>query len=194
MRSGRYHVVITLLGMLLLLLCADARAQTGTATITGLISNQTGAPLPGVAVTATNQGTNVEHTAITNETGDYTITPVVAGAYVIKAVLSGFKTQATVPTVLEARQVARVDFKLGVGLAETVDVTETTPILQTETTAVGEVLSGNTVQSLPLNGRNTGQLALLLPGTMTYSPRLESARAEWVPPPMPATMMQVVGA
>ena len=170
MASGRPRI-ISVLAMLLLLLCADARAQTGTATITGLITDQTGAILPGVTVTATNQATNVDYTAVTNESGDYTITPVVAGTYVIKAALSGFRTQATVATVLEARQVARLDFKMGVGIAETVEVSEATPILQTETTAVGEVLSGNTVQSLPLNGRNTGQLALLLPGTMTYNPR-----------------------
>ena len=170
MASGRPRI-ISVLAMLLLLLCADARAQTGTATITGLITDQTGAILPGVTVTATNQATNVDYTAVTNESGDYTITPVVAGTYVIKAALSGFRTQATVATVLEARQVARLDFKMGVGIAETVEVSEATPILQTETTAVGEVLSGNTVQSLPLNGRNTGQLALLLPGTITYNPR-----------------------
>ena len=167
MASGRPRI-ISVLAMLLLLLCADARAQTGTATITGLVTDQTGAILPGVTVTATNQATNVDYTAVTNESGDYTITPVVAGTYVIKATLSGFRTQATVATVLEARQVARLDFKMGVGIAETVEVSEATPILQTETSAVGEVLSGNTVQSLPLNGRNTGQLALLLPGTITY--------------------------
>ena len=170
MASGRPRI-ISVLAMLLLLLCADARAQTGTATITGLITDQTGAILPGVTVTATNQATNVDYTAVTNESGDYTITPVVAGTYVIKAALSGFRTQATAATVLEARQVARLDFKMGVGIAETVEVSEASPILQTETTAVGEVLSGNTVQSLPLNGRNTGQLALLLPGTVTYNPR-----------------------
>ncbi len=77
MRLRPYRVGMTLLGILLLLLGADTRAQTGTATITGLISDQTGAVLPGVTVTATNQSTNVEYTAVTNETGDYTITPVV---------------------------------------------------------------------------------------------------------------------
>ncbi len=67
---------------------------------------------------------------------------------------------------------ARLDFKMAVGaVAETVQVSGVAPILQTETTTVGEVLSGNTVQSLPLNGRNTGQLTLLLPGTITYNPR-----------------------
>jgi hypothetical protein len=162
---------MAVLALLLFLTGARTAAQTGTATITGVISDETGAPLPGVTVTATNQATNVEHTTVTNETGTYTITPLVVGTYVIKAAVSGFKTQSTAPTVLEARQVARLDFKLGVGLTESVDVLGTTPILQTETTTVGETLSGNTVQSLPLNGRNTGQLALLLPGTMTYNPR-----------------------
>ena len=100
MGSGRPRI-ISVLAILLFLLCADARAQTGTATITGLITDQTGAILPGVTVTATNQATNVDYTAITNESGDYTITPVVAGTYVIKAALSGFRTQATAATVLE---------------------------------------------------------------------------------------------
>jgi hypothetical protein len=171
MRSRGYRAGMAALALLLLLMGAAAGAQTGTATITGLISDETGAPLPGVTVTATNQATNVDYTAVTNETGTYTITPLVVGTYVIKATLSGFKTRSTAPTVVEARQVARLDFTLGVGLTETVEVLGTTPILQTETTTVGEVLSGNTVQSLPLNGRNTGQLALLLPGTMTYNPR-----------------------
>ena len=94
------------------------------------------------------------------------------GAYVIRAELAGFRTSTTAAVTLEARQVARLDFRMGVGpIAETIQVVSAAPILQTETTAVGEVLSGNTVQSLPLNGRNTGQLALLLPGTVTYNPR-----------------------
>ena len=157
--------------LLLLLVPARALAQTGTGTVTGLVSDTTGAALPGVTVTATNQGTNVSQTAVTNETGSFTITPLVVGTYVIKAELTGFQPFTTPPFTLEARQVARLDFKMGVGVAESVDVTAAVPILQTDTTAVGEVLSGNTVQSLPLNGRNTGQLALLLPGTVTYNPR-----------------------
>jgi hypothetical protein len=168
MASWRYVVAVAWIA---LALPGAARAQTGTATLTGLITDDTGAALPGVTVTATNQATNVEYTAVTNEAGNYTITPVPVGGYVVKAALSGFRTMTTAAIPLEARQVARVDFKMGVGLTETVQVSETTPILQTETTTVGEVLSGNTVQSLPLNGRNTGQLTLLLPGTVTYNPR-----------------------
>jgi hypothetical protein len=157
--------------LVVLLLPATAGAQTGTASLTGLITDETGGALPGVTVTATNQATNVASVAVTNETGNYTITPLTVGSYVVKAELAGFRTSTTAPLTLEARQVARLDFKMGVGLAETVEVSDAAPILQTETTTVGEVLSGNTVQSLPLNGRNTGQLALLLPGTVTYNPR-----------------------
>ncbi len=172
MMSNHLRIEIALLGFFLLLFPAGANSQTGTASITGLITDQTGAALPGVTVTATNPATNVVHVAVTNETGNYTITPVTVGSYVVKAELAGFRTSTTPPLALEARQVARLDFKMAVGaLAETVEVTGAAPILQTETTTVGEVLSGTTVQSLPLNGRNTGQLALLLPGTVTYNPR-----------------------
>ncbi len=168
----RFGATIGILAMGFTLLGSPAQAQTGAASITGLIVDQTGAALPGVTVTATNQATNVEQVAVTNQAGAYTITPVVVGTYVVKAELAGFRPTATSPLTLEATQVARLDFKMGVGgVTEKVDVMSVAPILQTETSTVGEVLSGNTVQSLPLNGRNTGQLALLLPGTITYNPR-----------------------
>lgn len=132
MTSRRFHTHIALLAILLLVLPARALAQTGTASITGLITDETGAALPGVTVTATNQATNVEQVAVMNEAGNYTITPLTVGIYVIKAELSGFRTSTTAPIPLEARQVARIDFKLGVGLAETVDVTDAAPIARGE--------------------------------------------------------------
>ena len=61
------RVIIPLLAILLFVFGANARAQTGTATITGVIVDETGAALPGVTVTAANQATNVEHTTVTNE-------------------------------------------------------------------------------------------------------------------------------
>jgi hypothetical protein len=172
MTSGRFRIRTALLVVLLALAATEASAQTGTASITGLVIDETGGALPGVTVTATNQATNVEYVATTNEAGNYTITPLIVGLYAIKAELSGFRTASMPAMALEARQVARLDFKMAVGaIAETLEVTGVAPILQTETTSVGEVLSGNTVLSLPLNGRNTGQLTLLLPGTVTYNPR-----------------------
>jgi hypothetical protein len=168
----RARLVVPLSLALALALPGVARAQTGAASITGLVTDSSGATAPGVTVSATNQASNVEYTATSNEAGVYTITSVTVGTYVVKATLSGFKTAATRPIPIEAKQVARVDFKLEVGaLEDAVEITAQAPVLQTETTTVGEVISGNTVESLPLNGRNVGQLALLLPGTMTYNPR-----------------------
>jgi hypothetical protein len=151
---------------------AAAYAQTGAASITGLLTDQSGAAAPGATVTATNQATNVAYTAVTNEAGSYTITSVPVGTYVVKAALAGFKTATTKPIQLDAKQIARLDFKLAVGsLEDTIQVTAEAPVLQTESVTVGQVISGDTVESLPLNGRNSGQLALLLPGTVTVNPR-----------------------
>jgi hypothetical protein len=151
---------------------APAHAQTGAASITGLVTDSTGAAAPGATVIAINQATNVEYSGTSNTAGNYTIDALPVGTYVVKSSLSGFKTSTTRPITLEAKQIARLDFKLEVGaLEDTVEVVGQAPVLQTESATVGEVISGNTVQSLPLNGRNPGQLALLLPGAITVNPR-----------------------
>ncbi|MPZ18015.1 MAG: hypothetical protein GEV06_08895 [Luteitalea sp.] len=166
-----------LLALLALLVWpAVAGAQTGAASITGIVTDETGAALPGVTVTATNQGTNVPYVAVTNEAGNYTITSVPLGAYVVNAELTGFKLSVTPPLTLEANQIARMDFNLEVGtLQETVEVVGANPVLQTESTSVGEVISARTATALPLNGRNTGQLSLLLTGVVTPNPRAFTA-------------------
>src|SRR4029450_11228306 len=71
---------------------AVAHAQTGAASITGLVLDQTNVPVPGVTITATNQATNVAYTAVSNEAGNYTITSVPVGTYVVKAELTGFRS------------------------------------------------------------------------------------------------------
>src|SRR6266511_5631703 len=173
MPSSRTRTVGLLLTLAFVLgLHSAALAQTGAASITGLLTDQSGAAAAGVTVTATNLATSVAYTAVSNSAGNYTITSVPVGTYVVKAELSGFKTATTKAIELEAKQIARLDFKMEVGaLEDTVEVTALAPVPQTESATVGEVISGNTVQSLPLNGRNVGQLALLLPGTVTYNPR-----------------------
>jgi hypothetical protein len=146
-------------------------AQTGAASLTGLVTDQSGAAVPGATVTATNQATNVEYTAVSNESGSYTLTSLPVGTYIVKAELSRFKTAATRPIDLEAKQIGRIDFKLELGsLQETVQVTGESPVLQTESATVGEVISATTLNSLPLNGRNSGQLSLMLAGVITPNP------------------------
>jgi Carboxypeptidase regulatory-like domain len=154
-----------------LLLPAGATAQTGAGSLTGIVADQSGATVPGATVTATNQATNVAYTATSNSAGNYTVTSLPVGVYVVKAELAGFKTAATQPTQVEALQTVRIDFKLTLGaIEETVVVVGTSPLLQTETATVGEVISGTTVEQMPMNGRNTGSLSLLLPGVVSPNP------------------------
>ena len=153
-------------------LCVPSHAQSVGGSITGLVKDESGAAVPGASISAMNFATNVTYTATSNGVGNYTITNVTVGTYVVKAELAGFKTAATKALDIEAQQTARIDFKMSVGAIEdTIEVVAVTAVLQTESATVGEVISGTTVQSLPLNGRNTGQLALLLPGALTPSPR-----------------------
>lgn len=150
---------------------APAFSQTGAASLTGIVTDESGGTVPGANVTATNQATNVAYTAVSNRSGNYTITSVPVGTYVVKAELSSFKMAATKPIQLEAMQIARIDFRMELGsLEEAVEVTGESPVLQTESATVGEVISGTTLAALPLNGRNTGQLSLLLPGVITPNP------------------------
>ena len=161
----------------LLLFCLSALvsppafAQTGAASLTGIVTDTSAAAVPGATVSATNQATNVEYTAVSNEAGNYTITALPVGTYIVKAELARFKTAATKPIQLEANQIGRIDIKLELGaIEETVEVKSEAQVLQTETATVGEVISGTTLTALPLNGRNSGQLSLLLPGVVTPNP------------------------
>src|SRR6478735_7254315 len=145
MISCRLAHALPLCVLALFLASATGEAQTGAASITGLVTDDSGAPVPGATVTATNQATNVNYVAHSNEAGNYTIASVTLGTYVVKAELSGFRTATRSSLTLEANQIARLDFKMGVGqVQESVEVVGASPILQTETATVGEVISGNT--------------------------------------------------
>jgi hypothetical protein len=172
MKTARLLVPTALCVLAVALMAGEAaNAQTGAASLTGLVTDQSGAAVPGATVTATNQATNVTYPAVANAVGNYTITSLPVGTYVVKAELASFKTGVTKPIQLEAMQVVRLDFKLELGaIEETVVVSSETQVLQTETATVGEVISGSTLAALPLNGRNTGQLSLLLPGVVTPNP------------------------
>ena len=95
---------LLLLSCLLLgLATAPAFAQTGLATVTGLVTDNSGAAVPGVTVTATNQATNVDYTGVSNEAGAYVITAVPIGAYVVRSELTGFKTVVSNVTLSAAQ-------------------------------------------------------------------------------------------
>ncbi|CAN5710611.1 hypothetical protein BH20ACI3_BH20ACI3_03560 [soil metagenome] len=156
---------------LLTIFTATSSAQTYTATLTGTVTDPNGASVPNVKVVAVNQGTQLEYEAQTSDSGIYTIPFLPVGAYVVSLEAAGFKKLVSNPIRLEVNQIARVNLQLEIGeITQQVTVQDVTAVLQTESTTVGQVITGETVTSLPLNGRNFQQLTLLVPGAVTPSP------------------------
>jgi len=146
-------------------------AQTITGSITGTVTDATGALAPNVKVTGTNQGTNVTFTATTNEAGGYNLLFLPVGSYTITAEASGFKKSVIGPFGITVNQTARVDVKLELGeVSQSVEITGVAPILQTESTQTGDSIDSNKLTSLPLNGRNFVSLTLLIPGAVSPNP------------------------
>ncbi|HYM09780.1 MAG TPA: carboxypeptidase-like regulatory domain-containing protein, partial [Bryobacterales bacterium] len=144
-------------------------AQGVTGSITGALKDTSGAIVPNSSVTARSVESGREWQTKTNEAGIYNLPALPPGEYTLTVEVPGFKRLVTNPITLEVNQTARVDLTLEVGaVAETVEVQDLAPVLQTENTQLGSVVTGNTTVNLPLNGRNFAQLTLLAPGVVTY--------------------------
>jgi Carboxypeptidase regulatory-like domain/TonB dependent receptor len=165
------------LGMLVValvaLLCTAnvAWGQDVTATITGTITDPSGAPVVGATVTAhdTERGTN--WTSLTNESGVYNLIRIPVGTYDLKVEQKGFQTAVRSAFTLVLNQTARIDVQMTLGsVSQTVEVSGATPLLQTESTEVSTLIDSHSVTTLPLAGRNYLQLALLTPGATTNNP------------------------
>jgi hypothetical protein len=151
-----------------LLFASAAFAQEGiNGTLSGTVSDVSGALIPGVEVTAKNTATGVTSTTITNESGTYRFPSLQPGTYDATATLTGFQTQAF-RLSLGTSQNIRQNFTLQVGtVAQAVEVTVAPDQLLTSSTAsIGTVLQSNQLVDLPLVGRNVIDLATTLPGVV----------------------------
>jgi Carboxypeptidase regulatory-like domain/TonB dependent receptor len=148
-----------------------ARAQTVTASITGVVKDPSGAVVVGAAVTARNTATGVETTAQTNGVGAYTIRFLPIGVYTIAVEAKGFAHAQVDPFSLEIDQTAKVDVALKIGATATTVVTETVhPILDTTDATLGNTLTTTEIENIPLNGRNFSSLTLYQPGAIATDP------------------------
>ncbi len=155
--------------VLLLAAFVPVWGQSG-ATLTGAVQDSTGAVIPGVTLTLTNVGQGRAWTTETNEAGVYVIQQIPPGNYSLTAEAPGFKKYERPELTLNVAQVAEITVTLEVGdLAETVEVTAETPLLETASSTLGEVVNSITTENLPLNGRNVLQLVALTPGITTNS-------------------------
>jgi len=148
-----------------------AWGQEVTATITGTITDASGAPLAGASVTAKDMDRDTVWPATTNADGIYNILRIPVGSYSLRVEAKGFQTTLFPPFTLVLNQTARIDVQMKVGsVTETVQVSGETPLLQTQSTEVSTLIDAHTVSSLALASRNYLQLTLLAPGATTVNP------------------------
>ncbi|HZR58860.1 MAG TPA: TonB-dependent receptor [Terriglobales bacterium] len=141
--------------------------QTDAATIVGTITDKSGAALSNATVTVVNVGTNAKTVIKTNAEGNYVATPLKIGNYSVAVEVQGFKEITRTGIVLQVQDRLRVDFTMQVGsVAEQVTVTGAPPLLQSESSALGDVIESKQIAELPLNGRDYTQLAALTTGVI----------------------------
>jgi hypothetical protein len=156
------------LGLLFLIACAVspvADAQDFRGAITGRITDESGAVLPGVTVTVANAATNVVSTTVSNATGDYALLYLTPGTYSVSAELSGFKKVMRDHVEVRVGDRLGLDFKMEVGrIEETVTVEARTPLLETRTGSAGQVIDEKSIALMPLSDGNPFVLSRLAPG------------------------------
>src|SRR3989441_11994608 len=143
------------------LICSPVWAQS-TAQVSGTVKDQTGAVLPGVEVTATQTGTGLKRSAVTDETGSYILPNLPIGPYRLEGALPGFRTHVQTGIVLQVGSSPVVNAALEVGqVSETVEVEANAALVETRNTGVGQVIDNVRVLELPLNGRQAVELIIL---------------------------------
>ena len=149
---------------LLLTILAALAAFAQNAEITGTVSDESGAVIPGATVTVTNPATNQVRTVRTSAAGNFTVPFLAPGIYNVRAETEGFSSAVRTGVALQVGAIARVDFAMAVGnVTEQIEVIGTGELLATEGTAVGTVIENKRIVELPLNGRNYLQLIALSP-------------------------------
>src|SRR6266496_6500800 len=161
----RPYSLCLLLAVSLLIGAGAAYSQTTFATITGVVVDSSGSPVPNASITATNVETNVKTTTRSNETGNYTIAQLQDGTYSVPAQAAGFKELIVDRVVLGARDVRRVDVKLEIGTVDTrIEVHGGATLIETETARIADTKDAKTLASLPLNARALWPFLILSPG------------------------------
>jgi hypothetical protein len=167
----------TSLAVMLVLLVSStvSAAQQETATLVGVVTDASGAVVPGATVSVTNVSTNISTKAQANAEGFYTIPSLRPGEYIVMVESPGFSRTLRDGITLQVAQTARVDVSLQPGaVSETVAVTAAASLLESQTSSRGLVIDQKKIVELPLNGRDYNQLALLSPGVLQTTPRLAS--------------------
>ena len=145
-------------------------SQAATGNIRGTVVDSSGGVVPNCAVTIVNQNTGDRRSLTTNEHGDFNAASIAVGAYTLTAEMAGFQKQELAGIVLQVDQTASFTLTLQPGTVnQTMRVEASAPLLETETSSVGQVIADKQILDMPLNGRNPFALGVLSGGTVQFS-------------------------
>ncbi len=163
----RHHIGVLVL--LLFLFVRPATAQV-SASLSGRVTDQTGAELPGASVTAINQETGISRTTVTNQAGRYDLPFLPIGKYELRAKKAGFAEQVRTGILLVVGQDATADLSLKIGqVTEKVKVTANVSMVNATTQDISGLVGEEEVKALPLNGRSYDLLLTLNPGIVNFT-------------------------
>src|ERR1700736_6038539 len=132
--------------VIMLLLTTGAVSSAQTATVNGVVTDSSQAVIASATVSITNLETGIRRDTRTNETGNYTFTLLPVGRYKFSVAMPGFSTQSLPEVKVDVDQVVRLDFALKPGaLTETVEVSASAALLDSETSTVGQVISNKSI-------------------------------------------------
>jgi hypothetical protein len=152
---------------LLLFSSSYVDAQVTTATLVGLVRDNSAAVIPGASVLATHEGTGVSREGVTDANGEFVLSALPSGPYTVRIELTGFKTISQRAVQLGAGQTVRQTFTLEVGaMSETVTVTGEAPLVQTSMSLQADSVGSQEVRELPVNRRNIQGLIGLTAGVV----------------------------
>src|SRR5882724_2750644 len=163
----------TLFGLFLsvALLSISALAQKDAGAIVGTVHDPSGAVVVGAKVSVTDIERGQTFNTTTSPSGEYVASPLRIGRYTVTVEHPGFKTAVSNAIDINVQDRAAVNITLELGeVIDTIKVTAVTPLIETETSELGQVVDSKRVSTLPLNGRNFAQLALLSAGTAPSEP------------------------
>ncbi|MGH9931559.1 MAG: carboxypeptidase regulatory-like domain-containing protein, partial [Pyrinomonadaceae bacterium] len=164
---GRRLSICAAVAFLLAALTIPTFAQTNKADIVGTVTDSAGAAVPGATVTITKVDTNASRTVTTGDAGEYQAPSLEIGIYKVTASKSGYQTVNQDNVVLQTSDRLRLDFSLAAGtVSGEVTISAEAPLVETESSDRGSVITGREVNELPLSGRNFTQLATLTPGVV----------------------------
>jgi hypothetical protein len=165
------------------LACSPAFPQESRGTITGRVTDASGAVVVGAEIRAVNRQTASMLSVRTNDAGSYTLPYLAPGTYDLTAEFAGFKKTGHSNVDVRVNDVLSIDFQLEIGAAaETVEVSSGTPLIETNNVSLGLVVAERQIKDLPLQAGNANEL-VLLPRAWSTPPISASARAVSTAPP-----------